>query len=246
MMAYRINLIFFVLSNLAYSISGILFVWYLFYSGRVNEIAGFTIYEFYFVMALGQIIQMIGWLLAGKSTWRLRQGIYLGGLDFYLTKPVNTIFLVSFSQFWIAQFGATLVSSLFLLTVSWPHLAINWTAEFIGKLIFILLISLLIYWLIFWLASLVWFFWPQFNSLRYVFDVTSDVSFYPRKVYPAFLNWFFTFIWPMFLVINPIFFWLEGKYDWTMMWRDGGILIIFILIYMIMWREGLKRYNSAN
>lgn len=246
MMAYRVNLLFFVLSNLAYSISGILFVYFLFQSGQVENIAGFSLYEFYFVMAIAQLVQMIGWMVAGKSTWRLRQAIYFGELDFSMIKPANIVFLNTFNQFWIAQLGSTLVSSGFLLWVSWPKLSIDWPAELMIKFFIILLISIVVFWLLFWLASLVWFFWPKFNGLRILFDAVSDVSFYPKKIYPQFLSWFLSFVFPIFLVANPLFLLIKGGYDWSVMMRDCLIMVIFILIYLIMWKEGLKKYNSAN
>lgn len=246
MMAYRINLLFFVLSNLVFSISEILLVWFLFHAGQVDTIAGFTVYQFYFVMALGQIVQMIGWMLAGKSTWRLRQAIHFGELDFILTKPGNIIFLVSFSQYWIAQIGATFISSFFLLWIASPHLMIDWSVERIFQLAFILGVSVVVFWVIFWCATLVWFFWPRFDGLRSFMDITSDAIFYPQRIYPSYMRWFLVYIFPIFLVANPIFHWLNGVYDYRMMLHDGGVTIIFLLIFLIMWRGGLKRYNSAN
>ena len=110
----------------------------------------------------------------------------------------------------------------------------------------ILVFSFLVYWCLFWIASLLWFFWPKFNGLRNLIDYVSDIVKYPRQIYPVSVGWLLRFVFPILVVANPIYFWLKGEYDFKMMMIDGVVVAVVIFVYMMLWKFGLRKYNSAN
>lgn len=243
---YRSNFFYGVLASVVYGISAILLIWLIFQSGNVKQIAGFSIYEIYFVLGLSQIMVMIDSIVISFNTRNMRSMIHYGGLDKGLTMPINTVWWASFQYLRMRDIATIILYLVFLLFFVGPQVMIEWSWWSLGQFLYIIVLSLVLYWALYWITALIWFYWPQFNALRLMVRNVEEINKNPRELYPDSVQWVMTFIVPMFVIINPVYLWLTGEYTLAVMLRDAGVVIIFLLIYMIMWRDGLKRYNSAN
>lgn len=244
--AYRTHFLFSLATSFIYGILNLSFFWLVFQAGELKEIVGFSIYEVYFVFAITQVIYAITWMFFYETANAFRFHIHNGWLDVFLLKPINVIFYTTFERIYYFNGLSVFLYSGFIFFLTIPHIDVNWNIYNILQLFYIILIGLLVFASLIWVSSLVWFFWPNFRSLRMLINNSFDFNKNPTAVYPEKLRWILTFIMPVLVVGNQTYYWMRGEYGLTMMLRDAGILLIFLLIYAIFWREGLKRYNSAN
>ena len=110
---------------------------------------------------------------------------------------------------------------------------------------YILVISLVIYTILYWLAALANFYWPNFQGLLLFINNIAEVNRYPKTVYPYLMQFLLTFVFPIFLVENPIYNVLENSFSWEMGVQMGLMTLILGMIFLILWEDGLRRYSSA-
>jgi len=243
---YRANFIYGVTASLTYGILYILLFWLVFQAGKINQIAGYSLYEIYFIFSLSQILVMLNSVVIDVNVRNLQIKIDRGRLDDVLMRPWNSLLAVSFGYIRLRDVVSLLFYVFFVGWYVMPHLSVVWNLIGIAKLTLIMTISLVLYWVLSWLAAFVWFFWPKMNAFRLMINTVYDINRFPREIYPQGLSWFLIYILPIFLIVNPVFLWLKGSYHGEIIFRDLGVMLIFVLVYAITWREGLKRYSSAN
>lgn len=71
-------------------------------------------------------------------------------------------------------------------------------------------------------------------------------SRYPKSVYPHALQFFLSFIIPIFVVINPIYNVIDGSFDKWKLLEITSVTAVFTILAWTVWLKGLKRYASAN
>lgn len=245
-LAYSTHFLLGLITSFVYGLMNLIFFWLVFEAGGVSEIAGFSVHEVYFVFAITQLIYVLTVIFFFESANMFRYHIHQGWLDMLMTKPISTVF---YSMFERLHYFASLSVFLYVIVIfyySVPYLSVEWNVGNILKLGLIVVVGWLIFSILIWISSLMWLFLPRFRILRMVVTNSFDFNKNPPKVYPGALQWFLSIILPVLLIGNQTYYWLRGEYGWQMILRDLGILVIFILIYILMWKGGLKKYNSAN
>ncbi len=89
-------------TTIVYGLTRLAFIWFLFAAGGLTEIAGFSVYQFYFVLGVSQLVVAMNYMMAGPASGTFQKEIYQGMLDRHILRPVNVIFFCSFR---ILSFG---------------------------------------------------------------------------------------------------------------------------------------------
>jgi len=244
--AYGANFFWGGVTTVVYGLTRIGAIWLLFRAGGVTEIAGFSAYQFYFVLALAQLVIASNYIISGPASGTFRREVDQGKLDMNLLKPVNFPFFNTFRYIVVANGLGIVIYGLVVLILMMPLVDINWGMTELVKLLFIFIVASVLQLLVLWVAALLWLWWPKFDTLRELFNTANDFTRNPMSVYPKPLQWFLLYILPVFLMGNQAYFLFRGEYSWVLMGRDLMVVLVFGLITMLMWREGLKRYSSAN
>ena len=244
--SYKVDLIIRYITSIVYLVTHFGVIYFLFYvSIGEKMIAGFGQFEFYFVFCLTEILWFICFGIFFINSKNLIDRIIDGTLDYFLIRPVNRFFLVACSQFDVDQV-VTAVWFGFLSCVlafyfgRWEWLINNWwiVAILIG-------LAVILLFFIIWVASLVNFFWPKFWVLRQMTVNLSDISNFPRRVYPGWMQQIFLWLFPMLLMVSPIYDLLANGLD-NWFWLNALlVLVAWLLIFLMLWREGIKKYCSA-
>lgn len=224
----------------------LLFIWYVFYLADIKTIAGVDYIVFFFVYGLFELIRSVMRAGVMDNSYFVQEGVHSGELDEFLIKPVNFKFITSVRFFWPEQIMMGLVVLGFLVVLSAINGFFGWGWIELGQVIFIVISSLIIYFLFIWIVSLMAFYWDRFNQIKSIFWISGQASNYPRKIFPRLLQWAGMFVVPVFLVINPVFDVFTGSYGWENIINTGLYLVALFIAYQLVWKVGLRKYNSAN
>lgn len=213
--------------------------------GRISDIAGFSKFDIYFVLLLSEMVLFVVSVFGTNNFRLVRDQIHKGELDFFLTKPANAMFLSMFQSIGIKEGLVIIVYSLLLLpyTISRLSLVLEWREWLQISWIFVWSVAILM--ALYWITIYICFFIDRFFGLWWFLNNTMDLSHYPRDVYPEYLQWFMLYICPLFMIANPVYLVLAGMFSWLANLEMVTVTLVFCLIAVLMWKEGIKRYQSV-
>lgn len=184
--------------------------------------------------------------ILSDQIWQLSNGgITRGILDKYLTKPLNPLFQLIAEMIQLEGFGEFILGIAFLIIFT-PQMMITWTFGKILALIICALFATLFFFsikLIFGSLS----FWTKrsIEVMTTVYDI-SNFAKYPIDIFNKFIRIFLTFVIPFSVVIFfPVRAIIFNENIWlTTLYVVIASLSILTISYII-WKKGLKHYESA-
>jgi ABC-2 type transport system permease protein len=210
-----------------------------------GSIGGWNYWEMISLLGIHELIFLGSWFLFIGNLNRFIQEINLGKFDRILLRPVNHRFLVSFNSVDLTTIAGILNAFLmFFLSLSKLKVDIS-----LGRW-FLFLISffsayLILYFIYFLVSSLSLFFVNAETFVDWLIEAT-DFDRYPAEIYGEFFRFFLLFALPvLFFAYVPSAI-LLGKLPWY--YSVFGIIIVTLLylISTLVWRAGLKKYQSAS
>jgi len=177
----------------------------------------------------------------GKFIYDVRQGSF----DKTLLKPVNQRFLVSFNSIDFTLLGS-LVNVVVVLSVSLTHLTIN--IDLLGIITFFISLIcayFIVYFVYFCVSSLSLFFVNAETFSDWLLEMT-DFDRYPAEIYGEIFRTFLFFVLPiLFFAYVPTAILLNKLPRY---YAGIGVLMVIWLyiISTILWKSGLKKYQSAS
>lgn len=168
-----------------------------------------------------------------------------GRLDVFLTKPVNSRFLISI-RFFSFDYLFDVLFSFFIIAYSLKNLQIQ--PAFGDLLIFFLVVIsgvLVFYFIYFFLITFsIWFI--KLDNLRNLFSGFMDLARVPPSLYKGAVGFFFTFIVPLaFVSVVPAQA-ILGLLSPKTVLLEIGVVIFFCLISAKFWKFALRYYTSAS
>jgi ABC-2 type transport system permease protein len=212
--------------------------------GQVHAVAGWTRDEALLVAIVQGMMISLLWFFVFPSLTFYSRLIRKGELDFFLTKPINPRFLLSFSRFEFDNYIRFGVLAMIFISVvkSTVLLAVDRVAGFI----FLTLLGLVIFYnLLFFIATFSFWLVRQFNILD-VMDSILDVGRYPTEVFKGLSKILFFYVIPVAYIATFPVKALLGKA--TVSDYVIGIFLALALfgISQWFWNFALKRYSSAS
>ena len=257
-MSFRSNFWIECLASLAWVVMNVAFYLLIFrYTDEIGNGTGWGKYQFFVFLATTMIVNSMVQTFFMPNAEEFSELIRTGGLDFALLKPIDTQFLVSLRKVaWssMANFGVGLCMLLFSV---WklsqpPHQLIVRPAMFLLYPIYIICGVLILYSLMISLAATsVWLGRNQ-TLYNFWFYITS-FSRYPMEIYRGTfgtpLRNFFTFIIPVFVVINvPARMLARPLYaqDWSLATFAIGATLVSLVLSRMLFQLSLLSYRSAS
>ena len=242
---YRENVWLGLWGTLVYMLVQILFIKYLFGAGRVDYIGGYDIYQFYLMLAFGQVIITFVFWFVIESSYKATMQIYKGKLDYFFLRPMNIRFLMMHQEISGIQSLMTVAYLVIIFYYLFSRYDFGLTGWDWFLIVILLLVSMFVHLILHWLGVLINFYWPNFWGVWQFMGSISDISRNPKQVYPPFWQTILTYVIPIFLINNPIYYILDHSFSWEFGAQIGLIVVILLMIFMILWKDGLKRYSSA-
>jgi ABC-2 type transport system permease protein len=237
-----------VTSNLLISLSEIAITLTLFSAifNNTKNLAGWNYYQIIFLYTLMKGITLINGLLARKGLADMaKKYVRTGEYDFYLTKPVNSMLLVSMSKPKIYNlltlFFVAILAVYSLIRAQVPIMPIS-----VVFFILLLIVGIILFYFINVVTIIPAFWFIRLYSLSDVINRISQVMRYPAGIYPFATKVILFTILPV-LVVTYIPTWqLFNAPNYFYLLYAVVITIIFGFAANALWKFGEKHYGSAS
>jgi ABC-2 type transport system permease protein len=242
-MQFRVDFFFRVLMDVVFYL--IQFVFFSVIYLHTDILAGWNIEQMKIFISGYIFIDALNMTVFSNNTWWLPQHINQGDLDYYLTKPVSSLFFLSFKEFAANSFLNLIIAS---ALVYWSISTYSGDLSSIKIFIYILLLinGTLLYFFshfLFLMSS----FWTQ--SPRGFADVFYSVSHTmerPDRIFKGTARFLFTYILPFSVMASyPARFLLESFSVEILITMLGMTLVLFSILLLV-WKKGLSVYSSAS
>ncbi len=175
-----------------------------------------------------------------SGAWNIKDYVYEGKLDVFLTQPKSVLLNVCCSSTEISALGDILYSFIILAIIgaSWSWFLICFVCIILAGIIYTSCIVL---------YSCLSFYVKRGDSLRKSVDsVLLKTANYPPSIYNNAIKWILLTIVPtFFFTFVPVqYFFLTPNIWWILI--EFAVMVVWVLLAKICFNLSLKRYNSGN
>lgn len=212
---------------------------------HIDNIAGWSYSDMLVLIGVFTLTHALAWMLFKGGVGDLDKVINKGDLDWYLIKPIDTQFIVTFQRIDIVDSGRSLVgialiayglkdASLFGTLINLPLFIVT---IFLGQII-LYSITLAVKTVSFksiqgWATSAI--------SWRF-----HDIARYPTTIYQGMLRFIYTFIFPLLFIATVPAQALMGNLELHLLFGAFVAAAMSLCIVRIIWNKALSTYSSAS
>ncbi len=238
---FRVHFFLLIFMDLAFYISSLASVHIIF--DHVSQIGGWNREQFLFFTTVMLCINQLTMSFISESFWRFPVLLRTGELDFYLLKPIGSIFTVFFrfirpgSMVNVLFTGSTLIYFGLQIDLSWY----SWVLlPFLIVMGFILQnsIELVITCSMFWML--------EGTGINFLRMELQQLARWPDFIYSAFVYRFLSVLLPILLIGSAPVRFLFNYGDFFPMIGMAAAILVFWGILGVSWSAGLKAYESAS
>ncbi len=213
---------------------------------NINTIVGWNKNEVILLTGVFYLVGGIYFSMFIQNVSRINSYINNGSLDLLLTKPMNSLFTVSFFNGVNWGEATGLIAGLIITPIAIVGLGINISIlRVVGFLIMILSAVVLAYAV--WTITMTTSFWlGRIRGLHEVFISLFQINKYPIGIFGEGLRKILLSIIPLgFMTYVPTKF-LLGDFGWEWVLFSVVAAVVFLLVTIKFWNLGLKAYSSAS
>jgi len=212
---------------------------------HTNTLAGWDMDQMSIFIAGYIFIDALHMTVFSTNCWWFPIYINRGDLDYYLTKPISTLFFLSVREFAANSFVNLIIASVLLATM-----ISNYPGEFssfkiIGFVVLLVFGTLMYFFMhLIFLLSVFWSGSPR--GFSDVFFAASHVMERPLKIFKGPVRFTFLYILPFGVMASyPASFLLEEA-TWEIVLTVVGMTFALFCTSLFIWNRGLKVYSSAS
>ncbi len=191
------------------------------------------------------MVDAICMTLFSNNTWQFPFLVNRGDLDYYLVRPVSTLFFVSLRDF--------AANSFFNLVITFGLLAwaVGRYPEPISVLKCMLFVGLIfngafLFYCMNMLANMVVFFTQSSEGFGYLIWSMNKFGERPDRIYSGWLRRVVTIMLPFAVIASfPTRLLLE-EFDWQILGHTLAVTMAFYLLLLVTWQRALRAYSSAS
>jgi ABC-2 type transport system permease protein len=243
LMAYRANFFLTFITNFAYFAVQLIFIQVIF--SNVDSLAGWTKYEMIFYIGTFNIIDSF-WVFGPYfNLLSVPELIRSGMLDYYVTKPVNSQFIISLRN---VEIGSLLSVLAGVGVIGYALVAGNITVTFGKLLLYVIAIfhSLLVEYAVYFIMTCLSFWTVKTDFVEKIHGIICYFSTRPVDIYKGAIRFVLCYILPYGFVMT-----IASKSALKSI--DALEYVAFVLLSwcffgasILFWRFSLRRYSSAS
>jgi len=240
---FRLDFFFRVVMDLIYYLMNIAFFQILFL--HTGIVGGWDLHQTMIFVSGFCVMDAMFMTLFSNNLWWFPQLVNRGDLDYYLVRPVSSLFMLSVRDFAVNSFINFLMALgvLAWAVLSYPgEFGLSKTLLFFAYLVLGLLVQYLVR-----MTFLIPVFWTHsVRGLDSFYYQMSHITERPDRIFRGWIRLLVTWVLPFSVIASyPARLVLEA-FSWTVF----GHLLLTIVIYSafvgVFWRAGLKSYSSAS
>ena len=174
------------------------------------------------------------------GAWNIKDIVYEGKLDVYLTQPKSVLLNVCCSSTEIAAIGDIIYSFVVLVIIQAPW---YWYLLMVPAMI----LSGLLYVAAYVVYVSLWFHIKRGYAVAKIVEGTINKAVnYPPGIYNTVVKWLFYTIIPTFFFtfIPAQYFFITPSITWMLV--ALGVTIVWVILAFVCFRLGLRKYSSSN
>lgn len=214
---------------------------------NVNSFAGYAENEMIFLILFGQLNFYTDWIWNTNNILSLIESVRSGELDLILSKPIPSLFFVTFRDISLINRLKDGIPNLLLITIliDWGNINTTWDKVIVGLLIFL---CGQIAWHCFrFLFALPVFFIGQSGQLFQISGTLGSTNDIPFEGFTGKLRTVFISIIPALITAQMSVSVILGKSNqYVMLLVALSVTIFFLILKQIGWIISLKHYSSAS
>lgn len=243
LMAYRVNFFLIFITNFAYFAVQLIFLQVIF--SKVDSLAGWTKYEMIFYIGTFNLIDSL-WVFGPYfNLINIPELIRTGMLDYYITKPVNSQFIVSLRNVEIGSFISILTG---VSIIGYALAAGNLPLTF-GKLILYIIAifhALVVEYAVYFILTCLSFWTVKTDFVEALHGIICYFSTRPVDIYKGFIHIILSYILPYGFAMT-----IASKSAVKSIATGEYIAFIllswcFFIASILFWRFSLRSYSSAS
>jgi len=242
--AYRVDFFMMIVSEILFFVTSVGFLYFLFESGSVQNIGGFSLYDFYFAFALSDLMNLFTMICVLPSMNWFKKQVHSGDYDLILLRP-KSWYITNIQRSWLVSNVLSFGYSFLLIGYVFDKVSLDLYSWDLLYVLILVVYGFVLYSILYWIAGLICLYVNKFNAMHQWVSYSNDVKQYPKKIFPNWVSWVFRIIMPMMLIVSPIYDLMDGSFDYGDALYMFLILVMFGLLVVYMWKDGLKRYESA-
>lgn len=243
LMAYRVNFFLIFITNFAYFAVQLIFLQVIF--SKVDSLAGWTKYEMIFYIGTFNIIDSL-WVFGPYFNLVSVPGLIRSGmLDYYVTKPVNSQFIISLRNVEIGSLISVLAG---VAIIRYALVAGNMTLTFGRLILYVIAIfhALLVEYAVYFIMTCLSFWTVKTDFVEKVHGIICYFSTRPVDIYKEFIRIILCYILPYGFVMT-----IASKSAVKSIDVRGYVAFVllswcFFGASILFWRFSLRRYSSAS
>jgi ABC-2 type transport system permease protein len=213
--------------------------------GQTKEILGWNKEEVYLLTVVWIIVDETYLFLFGASLEKIPDLITRGDLDFYLIKPINTLFLASTKLILVRSVYRLAIEFIILAWLIWQFdFALSFLHMFLALILAI--VGIMVNYSMFLIANTLSFWFYRIENINYLIESVSDFGRFPISILPRTIKIIILTIIPIaFQAYIPVAT-LTGRWPWYLILYAFIFAIILFIVAGKFWSFAIKRYSSAS
>lgn len=184
--------------------------------------------------------------LFANNLWWFPIYVNRGDLDYYLVRPVESLFFLGLRDFAANSFINFLMASVLFITslIYYPHPIIWWKL----CLYILFLINGAYLYALFYFYSILPVFWTKSSrGLSELYWKSAHLLERPDQIWKGWFRKFLTMIFPMAILASfPAHLFFDDPFPMNVLVHIIGVTVLFSLLAYYLWKRALRIYSSAS
>lgn len=240
---FRVDFFFRVFMDLAYYAVNISFYQVIFL--HTDLLGGWNQDQTLIFMSGFLVVDAVVMTIFSNNIWQLPIFINRGDLDYYLLRPVSSLFFLSLRDFAANSF-INLVFAAGILAWALGRAPDPWPAGSIAIYLGLLGLGAFLHYMVHLLMILPVFWFQSGSSLHAIFYSFQRFMERPDRIFSGWVRKVLVTVAPFSLMASfPARILIEGM-DWTLLAHFAAVVVVFFGVLLGVWNLGLRAYSSAS
>ncbi len=243
-MEFRMDFSFRIVMDCAYYAINLLFYKIIFINS--STLAGWNESQAFVFVAAFCVVDGLQMTLFSNNMWMLPNLVNKGGLDYYLLRPISSLFFISLRDFAVNSFINLLFASgiLWWAIAQYPDPFETWK---VVVFIFLMINGCFLHQILHLLMILPVFWIHSGRGLEQIFYGLTRVMERPDQIFSGVLRILFTTILPFSIMASfPARFLFESGNEATLLSHMFLVTCLMGFLLAFVWNRALKNYSSAS
>lgn len=213
--------------------------------GFSDNILGWTKAEYLVMLGIVRIIKGFFDIFIRRNLFEFPEQITHGGLDYTLTRPVNSLFIMSLRYHVISEISTLITGTIILI---YALIGVSYIPDLVSvtELFVLILCGLIAYYCVFLVFSTIAIFTTRLTAMSDVHEVVSQTMRYPTDIITQNNRWGEIFLGPFLIIATyPAKVFLHKAPGFSLFLE---IILVAVLSFFTIrfWNFALRHYSSAS